>query len=99
MPQLVQLAVAICAVFIVIDAIVGERGLFAKVRADHQAEELNTRLTRLKAENAQLKEQAERLKNDPAAIEEVARRELGLIRKGEKVFIIRDLPTSRPAMN
>ena len=32
-----------------------------------------------------------RLTEDPAAIEEVARRELGLIRPGEKVFIIKDL--------
>ena len=32
----------------------------------------------------------------PAAIEEVARRELGLIKPGEKVFIIKDLPPAKP---
>ena len=44
-----------------------------------------------KAENARLREEVRRLTEDPAAIEEVARRELGLIRPGEKLFIIKDV--------
>ena len=46
---------------------------------------------RLLVQNARLSEEARRLKDDPAAIEEIARRDLGLIRKGEKVFIVKDL--------
>jgi cell division protein FtsB len=34
-----------------------------------------------------------RLKDDPAAIEELARGELGLMRPGEKLFIVKDLDT------
>ena len=34
---------------------------------------------------------ARRLREDPAMIEDLARRELGLIRPGEKLFIIREI--------
>ena len=47
---------------------------------------------RERAANVRLAGQARRLREDPTAIEEVARRELGLIRPGEKVFIIKDVP-------
>jgi cell division protein FtsB len=79
------------AAVIVVDALVGEQGLFAMLRARRQAEELAATIARKRAENARLREEARRLEDDPAAIEEVARRELGLIRPGEKVFIIKDL--------
>ena len=42
------------------------------------------------------REQVRRLTEDPSAIEEIARRELGLIRPGERVFIIKDLPPAKP---
>jgi cell division protein FtsB len=38
-----------------------------------------------------LREDARRLREDPAAIEEIARRELGLMSPGEKLFIIRNV--------
>ena len=50
------------------------------------------RIKLLSSENAQLREEARRLREDPTAIEELARRELGLIKPGEKVFIIKDVP-------
>jgi cell division protein FtsB len=76
---------------IVVDALVGDQGLFAMLRARRQAEELARTIARQRAENARLREEVRRLNDDPAAIEEVARRDLGLIRPGEKVFIIKDL--------
>jgi len=74
------------------DSLVGERGLLAMLRARREYEALAASVARQQAENARLREEARRLREDPAAIEEVARRELGLIRPGEKVFIIRDAP-------
>ena len=47
-------------------------------------------------ENAKLRETARRLKDDPSAIEEIARRELGLIKPGERVFIVKDVPPAKP---
>jgi cell division protein FtsB len=89
--RIVQMLLLFIAAVIVVDALVGEQGLFAMLRARRQAEELAATIARTRAENARLREEARRLTDDPAAIEEVARRELGLIRPGEKVFIIKDL--------
>ena len=62
------------------------------LRARHVYDELSATIARQRAENARLREEARRLNEDPAAIEEIARRELGLIRPGERVFIIKDVP-------
>ena len=80
------------ACVIIADGLVGERGLLAMMRAQHEYDELSAVIARQRAENARLREQVRRLTEDPDAIEEIARRELGLIRPGERVFIIKDLP-------
>jgi cell division protein FtsB len=79
------------AVVIVVDALVGDRGLIAMRDARRQHDALAATIARQRAENARLREGARRLREDPAAIEEIARRDLGLIRPGEKVFIVKDL--------
>jgi cell division protein FtsB len=77
-------------IVLVIDAIVGEKGLVALMKARREYHAVESALMRARAENAALREQARRLREDPAAIEEIARRELGLIKPGEKLFIIHD---------
>ena len=74
-----------------VDALVGERGFLATRRANRQYDELSAALTKQRDENGRLAEELRRLRDDPDAIEELARRELGLIRPGEKVFIVKDL--------
>lgn len=76
---------------VVADALVGDHGLVATIRARKQYDQLTADLARLRSENASLREEARRLREDPAAIEEIARRELGLMSPGEKLFIIRDV--------
>lgn len=77
---------------LLIDAFVGDKGLVAMMQAREQSRLLEQALAEARADNIRLREEARRLREDPAAIEEIARRELGLIRPGEKLFIIRDLP-------
>jgi len=84
------------ASLIVVDGLVGERGLLTMLRARHEHDELAAALARQRTENARMREEARRLKEDPTAIEEIARRELGLIKPGEKVFIIREIPPTKP---
>jgi cell division protein FtsB len=79
-------------IVLVIDAIVGEKGLLALLKARRDFHAVEQSLQRARRENAQLREEARRLREDASAIEELARRELGLIRPGEKLFIIRDVP-------
>ena len=81
---------------VLVDGLVGERGLVAMLRARHEYDRLSASIERQRAENSKLREEARRLKDDPAAIEEVARRELGLIKPGERVFIVKDVPPAKP---
>lgn len=89
--QVIRLLVFFFAAVVVVDAIVGDRGLLATLRARHQYDQIADSIAQQRAENARLREEARRLREDPSAIEEVARRDLGLIRPGEKVFIVKDL--------
>jgi cell division protein FtsB len=79
------------AVLIVVNGLVGDRGLLAMLRARREYDELAAQIFRQRAENARLRDTARRLRDDPATIEEIARRDLGLIRPGEKVFILKDV--------
>jgi cell division protein FtsB len=89
--RLLRVLLLLVAVLIVVDALVGNRGLLATIDARRQHDALAAAIARQRAENARLRDEARRLKDDPSAIEEIARRDLGLIRKGEKVFIVKDL--------
>jgi len=91
----VLVVVLFVASVIVVDGIVGERGLLAMLRARHQYDELAASIARQKSENARLRDQARRLREDPSAIEEIARRELGLIKPGERVFIVKDVAPAK----
>jgi len=86
----VQLALVFVTVVLVINALVGERGLMETLRARRQHQELVSSIERLRAENARLREEARRLRSDPATIEAVARKELGLIKPGELLFIVKN---------
>ena len=78
-------------VVLVVDALVGDKGLLEIIKKRDEYRGLEQSLTRARDENTRLREEAQRLRQDPAAIEEIARRELGLIKPGEKLFIIRDV--------
>lgn len=77
-----------CVVFV--DALVGEKGLLETVKKRQEFQVLEQSIRRAKSENELLREEAKRLRSDPAAIEDLARRELGLIKPGEHLFILKD---------
>ena len=85
-----RLAFSLATAILIANALIGDRGLPANLRAQREHRELAETVAALKAANRQLHREAERLRNDPAAIEEMARRDLGLIRPGERVFVVAD---------
>jgi cell division protein FtsB len=90
------------AIVLTTDALVGEKGLVETIRARREARQEAARLEALREENARLREEVRLLNDDPGRIEEEARRQLGLIRPGEVLFILRDIQpagAARPAAN
>jgi cell division protein FtsB len=85
-----QMLLGFVTLVLVINALIGDRGLMETVRARRQHQELMTAIERLRADNARLRDEARRLRSDPATIEALARQELGLIKPGEMLFIIKD---------
>lgn len=90
--RVVRYVLGFVTIVLVIDAIAGEKGLLTLLRARKEFSAVERSLQRARHQNDELREQARRLREDPAAIEEIARRDLGLIKPGEKLFIIRDVP-------
>ena len=76
---------------LLVDALVGERGLVATTRARRQAAELEAAVAQVRAENARLREEANRLEGDARAIESLARETLGLIHQGEVLVVVKDI--------
>lgn len=88
--KLIQAAILAVAAVITIDALVGEKGLLQTFRASRDHARIVQSIATLRHENARLRDTARRLREDPATIEEVARRELGLVKPGEVLVIVRD---------
>jgi len=88
--RLLQYALAFVTVVLVADALVGEKGLLDTMRARRQYREAASALAHKRQENARLREEIRRLRDDPAHIESVARQDLGLMREGEVLFIVHD---------
>jgi cell division protein FtsB len=86
----VRWALLFLSFVLAIDALAGDKGFFEMLRARRQFGELSGAIHDLRAENARLRDEARRLKEDASTIETLARRELGLIRPGEVLFVVKD---------
>ncbi len=89
-PRVVRWLLILLALVIVVDSLFGERGFIDTMRARADYAALERHVAKLQVENSALREEARRLREDPAAIESLAREELGLIYPGETLFIVND---------
>jgi cell division protein FtsB len=81
---------------LVLDGVAGQRGWLENRRGLQQIEQSQMALEALQRHNAELRNLAKRLRDqDPATVEDLARREFGFIRPGEKLFIVRDAPVPK----
>ena len=88
-----QLLLLFVAAVLVANTIVGDRGLLVLRAARLEHRRLAGSAAALRRENDRLRTEARRLREDPRAIEEVARQELGLVEPGELVFLLNELPS------
>ena len=76
------LALAACAAILLRDF---ETGLVPMARLAQEVERAHDRVEQLARERVRLRTSVQRLRSDPAAIEAVAREQLGMVRPGEIV--------------
>ena len=88
------LSIGLCV--LLVNALIGENGYLATLRSERENAIAMAALARIRLENRQLQQAAQRLKSDPKAVEEAARRELGMIRPGETVVVVRDAAPPAP---
>ena len=84
-----DLVLTFVAAILLVNAIVGDRGLLETWRARRQYSALVTSISSLHSQNQDLRQAARRLREDPAAIEAIARQDLGLIRPGEILIVVK----------
>jgi len=89
------LSVGLCV--LMVNAIIGENGYLATLRARSELNALAVTVARLRHENQRSLDESRRLKTDPAALEEAARRSLNLMRPGEALVIISDVKAPSPS--
>lgn len=87
---MVGYALSGAAFILVVNALVGENGYLATLRARRESAQLEEQLNRLRDENRQMRERIKRLNTDPAELEDSARKELRLIKPGETIVIVKD---------
>jgi cell division protein FtsB len=73
-------------VWLLVALFLGEMGLTRYVSMREQAKNLEQELSTLRRENVELQSDINRLQHDPTKIEQLAREQLGYVRKGETVY-------------
>src|SRR5688572_27112346 len=90
--RMVQYLIVLVGCVLFVDALVGDKGVLQMLKKRQDARLLDQSVVEAKNRNARLWSEVRRLRTDLSAIEELARRDLGMIKPGEKLFIIRDAP-------
>jgi cell division protein FtsL len=64
----------------------GERGIIQRLRLQKELGRLKETNTKMAEENQKLKEEVRRLQTEKKYIEEIARKELGMVKQGEIIY-------------
>ena len=64
----------------------GEKGILNLLRLRKEVARIKERNLKLEEENQKLKEEVKRLQSDKRYIEEIARKELGMVKEGEIIY-------------
>ena len=90
--DIVRGGMALVFVLALVDGVFGARGLIENRAARLRNAQLAAAIDEFRAANGEVIEEIKRLREDPAAIEELARDELELMKDGELLIILRDMP-------
>ena len=84
-PWLVLIVLAMLAF-----ALLGDRGVLRALQSYHHKQELEQQLAEIKFEQQRLREEIRRLRKDRDYWEQLARKELGMVREGELIYQLPD---------
>jgi cell division protein FtsB len=76
------------AAVVLVDALIGDQSFASGRQAQEKLLVMGAELSVLQGENARLREEIRRLQDDPDTIEYLARKDLGLARKGEVLVLL-----------
>jgi cell division protein FtsB len=68
----------------------GEKGVVKIIQMRRERDRIVADVTRIEEENKMLQDEIRRLREDPQYLESVARKDLGLIKENEILFIFED---------
>lgn len=88
--RLLKYLIVFVTAVLLLDSLIGSSGLLEALRARRQYAALAADLDQKRRENADLRDEIRRLREDPATIESIARQELGLMRPGEVLVVVHD---------
>lgn len=88
--RLVRYVLLFVSAAFMVNALVGDNGMLATMKIGRTYAQLWHEVNDLRTRNRNDLNEMNRLKSDPSAIEEAARKDLGLIRPGETLVIIKD---------
>jgi cell division protein FtsB len=84
------LASVLAFIALVVGSLFGDGGMLHLLAERERADTLHRQIDALRQENHRLAAEILALRQDPRAVERIAREQLGLARPGETVFIIRE---------
>jgi len=64
----------------------GEKGILHRLRLQRELARIKETNTKMAEENQKLKEEVRRLQSDRKYLEEIARKELGMVKEGEIIY-------------
>jgi cell division protein FtsB len=73
-----------------LNVLFGDRGLLELLKVRQEIESLDREIAMLRAQNQRLLQEIRSLKSSPLAVERLARENLGLVKPGEIVLLIRE---------
>jgi len=73
----------------------GEKGILHLLRLQKEVARIRERNIKLEEENQKLREEVKRLQSDKRYIEEIARKELGMVKEGEIIYRFEDKKTKK----
>ena len=84
-----QTLLLLAGIIVLADALIGEQSLSAGYRARQDFATVGAEIESLREQNDRLRHEIRGLREDPATIEFVARKDLGLARRGELLFVLK----------